>query len=184
MKNLFLLFTLIITFGCSKNKEPESPTKDETLYKKVKIDYNNDGKPDLNLEIGNSGTQDIPQSSGSNIFFISSADSNLSFLSKSINLDNYWFEDNKVITIDSTSNFSFVYFYSFLYRRNIAKGNYISDWIIDTEFSSKKNIIFRYNSTHDTKFGWIKLDFNIYTKKIIIVDYYETTLKSFVSGKK
>ncbi|TAF65728.1 MAG: hypothetical protein EAZ55_08160 [Cytophagales bacterium] len=170
--------------SCSKDVAVENPVKDLELYQTTKLDFNNDGNPDLKLEILNFGTADIPQSAGSNSFYVSSVDSNLTFLSKTVHLDEYWFEENKVLKIDTFNTFSSKYFYAKLYSRNIRDGNYNTDWKIDSEFSNSKIIVFRNKNTTNTKYGWIKLDFNISTKTLNIVDYYETTLTTITTGKK
>jgi hypothetical protein len=184
MKNLLAIAFLLTVLSCSKDKVEETPTTDYELYKQTKLDFNNDGTVDLNVSIRNFGTADVPQSSGANYFTVSSADSNLTFLSKSVNLDDYLYEENETISINASSYLSFKYFYSTLYRRTIQKGKYFSDWMIDQKYSTKKIIVFQNNKGQTTKYGWIKLNFNISTKKMTIDDYFETSTSSFKTGKK
>jgi hypothetical protein len=184
MKILLAIGIFFSLLGCTKDQVLENESNEIIKYQDVASDFNNDGISDILLKMVNIGTADVPQSSGTNIFTISSLDSNLSFLSKTINLDNYWYKENESIIANASSFFSFKYFYAFLYRRNIENGKYISSWTIDENYSNNKYLVFKYNKNQTLKYGWIKINFNISTKQLTIEDYYETTNNIFVVGKK
>lgn len=183
MKNLIVILILTVSYSCCKPKSEENPESDYALPATL-LDYNSDGSPDIILDIINIGTEDVPQSSGLNIYTVLSADSNLTFWAKSVDLDDYLYEENKVIDLATPTNFSYTYFNFKLCSRKICRGNYCSEWKEDSEFNKNKIIVFQNKKSSTTKYGWIKLDFNILTKKLIIVDYYETTLSTITTGKK
>jgi hypothetical protein len=161
----------------------ETPVNDMNIYKPTKLDFNNDGIDDLILTISNGGTADVPQSSGSNVFLISSADTNLTFLAKTKYRDDYWFEENE--TADFNTNFlSFAEFFAPLYARLIKNGRYDSNWTIDDNFSTKKYLVFLNKKNSTIKYGWLKIDFNVSSKKLEVIDNFETTKRTFTVGKK
>lgn len=184
MKILLAICIFFSLLGCKKDQTTVNESTEIINYKDVAVDFDNDGISDILLKMVNIGTLDVPQSSGTNIFTISSLDSNLSFLSKTTNLDNYWFKENESIIANSSSFFSFKYFYAFLYSRNIEYGKYVSNWTINENYSNNKYLVFKYNKNQNLKYGWIKINFNISTKQMNIEDYYETTNNVFVVGKK
>ena len=184
MKILLAIGIFFSLLGCTKDQVLENESNEIIKYQDVASDFNNDGISDVLLKMVNIGTADVPQSSGTNIFTISSLDSNLSFLSKTINLDNYWYKENESIIANASSFFSFKYFYDNLYSRNIGNGKYVSSWTIDENYSNNKYLVFKYYKNQTLKYGWIKINFNISTKQLTIEDYYETTNNIFIVGKK
>ena len=183
MKYLFILILFFASHSCNKDHLEETPVNDMNIYKPTKLDFNNDGIDDLILTISNGGTADVPQSSGSNVFLISSADTNLTFLAKTKYRDDYWFLENE--TIDFNTNFlSYSEFFASLYARLIKNGKYSSNWTIDDDFSTKKYLVFQNKKNSNTKYGWLKIEFNISSKNLEVIDYFETTTRTFTAGKK
>lgn len=183
MKHLFILLLLFASLSCKKDQVEETPVNDINIYKPTKLDFNNDGMSDIILSIFNNRIVNSQQSTGINVFHITSADTNLIFLAKTKYRNDYWFAENE--TVDFNTNFlSFAEFFAPLYTRLIKNEKYDSNWTIDDNFSTKKYLVFLNKKTSTIKYGWIKVDFNISSKKLSVIDYFETTTRTFIAGKK
>jgi len=171
-KTVALLIIGLTLFSCEKDEITDSCKKDEiTDSRKIiseSIDLNSDNKPDFKIIFFELATTDIPSSAGETFRKITPIDGNSILYGGN---DGYLFlQEGDVIKKEASGNYKWFSYGANLISKKRKGQIYDEFWTVLSGSNANYYLGIKIKEGENEKIGWVKLDFDILTGEIYLLN--------------